>query len=158
MLLPALREEIAALGWAAPFATARLQSPFRMAIDRSFTVPGHGTVVTGSVSTGRLSVGDRLVVEPGGIDVRVRGLHNHDLEVQHVSRGQRAAINLAGMHHDQVQRGHELAAPGHLVPSRLVTCHITMLPTAAWIVLVPATGLTLLATATVGALTLALSV
>ena len=86
--------------------------------------------MTGSVSTGQISVGDRLVVEPGGIEVRVRGLHNHDHEVQQVSRGQRAAINLAGIHHEQVQRGHELAAPGHLVPSRLVTCQIAMLPSA----------------------------
>jgi selenocysteine-specific elongation factor len=115
---------------AAPVAAARLQAPFRMAIDRAFTVVGHGTVVTGSVSTGQISVGDRLLVEPGGIEVRVRGLHNHDREVQQVSRGQRAAVNLAGIHHGQLRRGHELAAPGHLVPSRWLTCQIAMLSSA----------------------------
>ncbi len=126
--LKAALRQAAAL--AAPLAIVREQAPFRMAIDRAFTVAGHGTVVTGSVSTGQTSIGDRLVVEPGGFDVRVRGLHNHDREVPRVSRGQRAAINLAGIHHDQVRRGQELAAPGHLIPSRLVTCQVAMLPSA----------------------------
>jgi selenocysteine-specific elongation factor len=120
----------AAAAQAAPAADARMRAPFRMAIDRSFTVIGHGTVVTGSVSSGRLSVGDRVVVEPDGIEVRVRGLHNHDREVQQVSRGQRAAINLAGIHHEQLRRGHELAAPGHLVPSRLLVGDVAILPSA----------------------------
>jgi selenocysteine-specific elongation factor len=129
--LDELKEALgAAAARAAPAAAARLRIPFRMAIDRSFTVAGHGTVVTGSVSTGRIAVGDRLRIEPGGVEVRVRGLHNHDRAVEHVSRGQRAAINLAGIHHDQLHRGHELAAPGHLVASRWLTCQIAMLRSA----------------------------
>ena len=108
----------------------RLQGPFRMAIDRTFTLAGHGTVVTGSVASGRVRVGDELVVEPGGIRVRVRGLHNHDRPVEELHRGQRAAINLAGIHHDEVRRGHELASPGHLVPSRLLSVRLQLLPDA----------------------------
>ncbi len=98
--------------------------PFRMAIDRSFTIAGHGTVVTGSISRGQVQVGDELEIQPGSIAVRVRGLHNHDRPANQVHRGQRAAINLAGIHHEQVERGQELATPGHLRPSRLLSASL----------------------------------
>ena len=71
-----------------------------------------------------------LTIEPGNISVRVRGLQNHDRSVEQVSRGQRAAINLAGVHHTAVTRGHELAAAGYLQPSRRVTASLKMLPSA----------------------------
>ena len=99
-------------------------SPFRMAIDRAFTITGHGTVVTGSVSSGTIQMGDELEIEPGGFAVRVRGLQNHDRPASQVHRGQRAAVNLAGIHHDRIGRGHELATPGHLRPSRLLIAAI----------------------------------
>jgi selenocysteine-specific elongation factor len=99
-------------------------APFRMAIDRAFTVAGHGTVVTGSVSSGRACLGEELSIEPGGIRVRIRGLQNHDRPAEAVWRGQRAAMNLAGVHHEQLRRGQELATPGHLRPSRLWSARI----------------------------------
>jgi len=102
--------------------------PFRMAIDRSFTIAGHGTVVTGSAASGRVRVGDELVVEPGHLAVRVRSLQNHARPVESICRGQRAAINLAGIHHEQLQRGQELASPGHLVPSRRLSVQLRVLP------------------------------
>lgn len=105
----------------------RLDGPFRMAIDRAFTIEGHGTVVTGSVSYGKCNVGDHLLIEPGNLEVRVRGLQNHDSAAESVQRGQRAAINLAGIHRDDVTRGHELISPGHLIASRLITVQIQML-------------------------------
>jgi selenocysteine-specific elongation factor len=111
-------------------AAQRISLPFRMAIDRTFTVAGHGTVVTGSVSAGRVGVGDTLVVEPGHISVRVRALHNHDREVTTVHAGQRAAMNLAGIRHDEVRRGHELTAVGEFTPSRLLTVTLSVLPAA----------------------------
>ena len=104
--------------------------PFRMAIDRTFTIAGHGTVVTGSVSSGACRIGDELVIEPGGVAVRVRGLQNHDRTVEIVHRGQRAAINLAGVHHNEIQRGRELASAGHLKSSRLLTVELKLLPAA----------------------------
>ncbi len=104
--------------------------PFRMAIDRSFTMPGHGTVVTGSVASGCATNGQTLVIQPDGVEVRVRGLRNHGREVERVCRGQRAAINLAGVHHDNVARGNELATPGHLMPSRLLTVDLSLLNSA----------------------------
>ena len=106
------------------------QGPFRMAIDRAFTVAGHGTIVTGSVSSGRVRLADELVIQPGEIPVRVRGIQNHTRNVEEVRRGQRAAINLAGVHHNQLQRGCELAARGHLSPSRLLSVSLSLLDSA----------------------------
>lgn len=108
----------------------RLRGPFRLAIDRTFTIAGHGTVVTGSVASGRVRVGDELTLEPGGVPVRIRGLQNHDRPAEEVHRGQRAAINLAGVHHDQIARGQELATPGYLRPSRLLSARLSLLPSA----------------------------
>jgi selenocysteine-specific elongation factor len=97
---------------------------FRMAIDRAFVVQGHGTVVTGSVTSGRLRTGDEVEWQPRGEKVRVRSLQNHDHAVEEVHRGMRAAINLAGVHHEQVSRGQEVATPGYLVPSRVMTVRL----------------------------------
>jgi len=129
--LDRLREELLlAAQRATPSIAAPLGVPFRMAIDRSFSVAGHGTVVTGSVASGVARLGDELTIEPGGVAVRVRGLHHHDAAVDEVRRGQRAAINLAGIHHDAVRRGQELATPGHLLPSKLLTAHVQLLADA----------------------------
>jgi selenocysteine-specific elongation factor len=95
-----------------------------MAIDRSFTVHGHGTVVTGSVTSGSVRIGEELEWLPSGQRVRVRALHNHDRPADEVTRGMRAAINLAGVSHDAVVRGQELATPGYLRPSRTMTVQL----------------------------------
>ena len=108
-----------------------IDAPFRMAIDRSFAVEGHGTVVTGSVSSGSISVGDTLEIHPAGVEARVRGLQNHDSSATTVSRGQRAAINLAGLNNANVERGHEVCDSGHLVASTILLVQIRMLPGAA---------------------------
>jgi selenocysteine-specific elongation factor len=105
-------------------------APFRMAIDRSFALAGHGTVVTGTISSGCVSVGDALAIEPGAMAVRVRGLHNHDQSVTELHRGQRGAIKLGGVHHDQITRGQELCTPGFLVPSRTLTARLRLLSDA----------------------------
>lgn len=108
-----------------------IDAPFRMAIDRVFTIAGHGTVVTGSVASGRISVGDELELQPGTVSVRVRGLQNHEHTVKEVHRGQRAAINLAGVRHDEVLRGQELALPGYLVPSKILSVELKLLSSAS---------------------------
>ena len=107
-----------------------LDSPFRLPIDRTFTMTGHGTVVTGSVVSGQAKVGDELTIQPGNVAVRIRGIQNHDVAVDSVQRGQRAAINVAGIHHEEIHRGHELTAIGHLVESQLVTCRLHLLDSA----------------------------
>jgi selenocysteine-specific elongation factor len=97
---------------------------FRLGIDRAFVVQGHGTVVTGSVTSGSLRVGDEVEWLPGGERVRVRSLQNHEQPVDEVHRGQRAALNLAGIRHEDVVRGQELATPGYLVPSKVLTVRV----------------------------------
>ncbi len=97
---------------------------FRMAIDRSFTVAGHGTVVTGTVASGTVTVGDDVEWQPAGRVLRVRGLQRHDRPVGQIGRGSRAAINLAGIHHGDVQRGQELASPGYAVATQMLTVEV----------------------------------
>jgi selenocysteine-specific elongation factor len=97
---------------------------FRMAIDRSFIVQGHGTVVTGSVTSGSVKIGEEVEWQPRGERVRVRSLQNHDKPVEEVHRGMRAAVNLAGVHHEDVIRGQEIATPGYLLPSRVLTMRL----------------------------------
>ena len=130
--LDELRTELqnAAEQTAAARGASRIHAPFRMAIDRTFTIAGHGTVVTGSVSSGTLHVGDQVVLEPGHVEVRVRGLQNHDRKADAVHAGQRAAVNIVGVHHNAVQRGQELATDGFLTPSQLMTVQLEVLPQA----------------------------
>jgi selenocysteine-specific elongation factor len=94
---------------------------FRMPIDRSFSIAGHGTVVTGSVVSGEVAVGDELEWLPEGKLVRVKGIQRHDQWVERVGRGARGALNLAGVHHDAIRRGHEVAAPGYLAATRILS-------------------------------------
>jgi selenocysteine-specific elongation factor len=106
---------------------------FRLAIDRSFVVQGHGTVVTGSVASGTIRTGDELDWHRGDGTVervRVRGLNNHGEAVSEIHRGQRAAVNLAGVPHEAVRRGQELATPGTLLPGRVLTVRLRALPSA----------------------------
>jgi selenocysteine-specific elongation factor len=97
---------------------------FRLAIDRSFVVQGHGTVVTGSVTSGSLRLGDEVEWLPSRRRVRVRSLQSHDQGVEEVHRGQRGALNLAGVDHHEVVRGQELATPGYLVPAKTMTVRL----------------------------------
>ncbi len=105
---------------------------FRLAVDRSFTAPGIGTIITGSVARGTLRVGEEVEWQPVGKSVRVRGLQSHGRDVDEVGRGQRAAVNLIGVHHSEIIRGHELATPGWLKPTRLLTVHLQLLESAPW--------------------------
>lgn len=119
----------AALEQAAAKVTLPVLHPwFRLAIDRAFIVQGHGTVVTGSVTSGALKVGDEVAWLPGGEIVRVRSMQNHDQAVLEIRRGMRAALNLAGVKHEDVERGQELATPGYLAPSTVVTVRLYNLP------------------------------
>lgn len=104
---------------------------FRMAIDRVFTIRGRGTVVTGSVQSGQVQAGDALELMPPGLPVKVREVQTHGREYGPVGRGQRAALNLTGVKHEQVRRGHELATPGFLQPSQYLDASIRLLADAA---------------------------
>ncbi|HEX4613509.1 MAG TPA: selenocysteine-specific translation elongation factor [Urbifossiella sp.] len=107
--------------------TLAADGPFRLPIDRAFVVQGHGTVVTGTALSGRVCVGDELDWHCGDGTlerVRVRGLNHHGQAVGEVGAGQRAAVNLAGVPHDRVRRGQELAAPGAVVPATVLTVRL----------------------------------
>ncbi|MGD2109289.1 MAG: selenocysteine-specific translation elongation factor [Phycisphaerae bacterium] len=110
---------------------APTQVPFRMAVDRAFTVQGRGTVVTGSILRGQVSSGDILEVKPSGEKCRVRDLQTHGATCTALARGQRAAINISGIEREQVQRGAELATPGYLQSSRIIDVKLSCLPTYA---------------------------
>src|SRR5205823_6214583 len=81
-------------------ALARAAEPasggFRLAIDRAFSLPGIGLVVTGTAAAGEVRVGDRLWLSPRGVDLRVRGVHAHNRPVELARAGERCALNLAG--------------------------------------------------------------
>lgn len=100
---------------------------FRMPIDRSFSVPGRGTVVTGTVWSGQLDVHESIEWLPEVRDVTVRDLQHHGSEVERVRYRQRAAINISSVHHRQVERGQELATAGYLRPSRRLTVELQVL-------------------------------
>ena len=84
-----------------------LKGNFRLAIDRSFTVPGAGLVVTGSVYSGQVNVGDNLILSPQGTHVRVRGIHAQNQEAGLGMVGQRCAINITGgqLNRENIHRG-----------------------------------------------------
>jgi selenocysteine-specific elongation factor len=106
------------------------EGPVRLPVDRAFTLRGIGTVVTGTLWSGEVAVGDRLVVEPGGREVRVRSVQVHDRPVERAGAGQRVALALVGVERAHVQRGHTLAAPGTLRASYRVECELRVLPGA----------------------------
>ncbi|NNM25454.1 MAG: selenocysteine-specific translation elongation factor [Phycisphaerales bacterium] len=110
----------------------RLDQPFRLCVDRSFTLAGRGTVVTGTVFSGVLRDGEEVERWPAGATVRVRGLHSHGVTCDTIAAGARAAINLQGVHHTALSRGDVLAAPGFLRPSRLLTVQLDLLEECPW--------------------------
>jgi selenocysteine-specific elongation factor len=112
--------------------THRAGEFFRMAVDRSFALAGHGTVVTGSVWSGTVGVGEEVEQLPTGARVRIRGIQNHEQPADSVERGMRAAINLTGVHHTEIIRGHEIATPGYLRPSQVFTVRLHVLPSSPW--------------------------
>lgn len=105
-------------GLNSPASTTR--GSFRLAVDRCFTVAGAGTVVTGTVFSGRVTVGDKLLLSPSGRLVRVRGIHAQNRAAETGLIGQRCALNLADVEKQQVQRGDWVLAPDlHLPTTRL---------------------------------------
>jgi selenocysteine-specific elongation factor len=92
----------------------------RIDIDRSFTIRGAGTVVTGTLTGGTLSVGDEVVIHPSGITARVRSLQTHRRPVQVARPVSRVAANLAATSREEVARGDVLARPGQWRPTSLL--------------------------------------
>ncbi len=95
-------------------------------VDRAFTVTGIGTVVTGTLWSGTLHVGDALRLLPGDRAVRVRGLQVHDQPQTEARAGQRVAVNLAGLRARDVARGDALASPGRVTETSVLDCRLTL--------------------------------
>lgn len=103
----------------------------RLPIDRVFTIAGFGTVVTGTLSDGRLRAGDDVEILPQGVRGRVRGLQTHKRKEDTAVPGSRTAVNVSGVNLEQIQRGNVLAIPGRYRPTQRMDVRFRLLPDAS---------------------------
>ena len=95
-------------------------SLFRLPIDRVFTMKGFGTVITGTLVSGKINVGETIMVYPTGITSKVRGIQVHNQSAESAEAGMRTAINFQGLDKTAVQRGEVLSTPDALIASYMV--------------------------------------
>jgi selenocysteine-specific elongation factor len=98
----------------------------RLPIDRVFTMSGFGTVVTGTLIDGQLSVGQEVEIVPHRLKSRLRGLQSHKTKVETVAPGTRVAANLSGIATAQLERGDVMTTPGWLVPTTAVDVNVRL--------------------------------
>ena len=103
---------------------------FRLPVDRSFSVKGFGTVVTGTVISGSVQKGDSVEILPGGIEAKIRGIQQHNEETTGAKLGERAALNLSGVSTEDVIRGSHIAAKNYLNPTMIFEANLNLLGTA----------------------------
>lgn len=103
---------------------------FRLPADRVFTLPGRGTIVTGTAVAGTVRVGDTLDLMPCGKTVRVRSIHAQARPSETAHAGQRCALNLAGIETDAIARGDWLADPRTFTPTTRIDVKLRVLPHA----------------------------
>ena len=120
--IPELRQALKELVQKA--AEKNMRTPFRLPIDRVFSVDGFGTVVTGTLIEGSVSNGDMAEILPGGVQARVRNLQVHDRDVETAYAGQRVAINLAGVKKADLGRGDVIARPGSVRTSLMLDARL----------------------------------
>jgi selenocysteine-specific elongation factor len=99
----------------------------RLPVDRVFTIPGFGTVVTGTLMDGSLMAGAEVEIMPGGLRGRVRGLQTHKRKAERAVPGSRTAVNLAGLDVEQVRRGDVVVAPGAYQATRRLDVRFRLL-------------------------------
>lgn len=102
----------------------------RLPVDRSFTVGGFGTVVTGTLIDGSLHLGQEVEVLPQGLRARIRGLQTHKQREEQALPGTRVAVNLSGVHHSQITRGNVVTVPDMLTPTTLIDVNLSIVRTA----------------------------
>jgi selenocysteine-specific elongation factor len=105
------------------------ESRFRLAVDRCFTLAGLGTAVTGTVLSGRVRTGDRILVSPSGLEARVRSIHAQNQPVEQGEAGQRCALVLSGQHinREAVQRGDVVLDPALHAPTSRIDASLRVL-------------------------------
>ena len=113
--LEALRQAIRAQS--RELAPRRRQDLFRLPVDRVFTLRGHGTVVTGTLISGKAKPGDDVELLPSRRLSRIRSIQTHGTDVEEATPGHRTSINLAGLDVEDIHRGDVIARPGTLFPS-----------------------------------------
>ncbi len=101
--------------------------PFRLPVDRVFTMKGFGVVVTGTAISGTVGVGDPLMVYPAGLATRARTLQVHGESRERGEAGHRTAVSLQGLEKDQLHRGDVVATPGCLSPTYVIDADFTYL-------------------------------
>ncbi|HZO34323.1 MAG TPA: selenocysteine-specific translation elongation factor, partial [Gaiellaceae bacterium] len=95
-----------------PVVERDASSSTRLWVDRVFSLPGAGTIATGTLWSGKIEPGDLLRVEPRGRVARVRTVHVHDAQVERAAAGQRVAVNLPSLRRGEIARGDALVEPG----------------------------------------------
>ena len=93
---------------------------FRLPVDRVFTMKGFGTVITGTLISGTVHLGDPVMIYPSGITSKVRGIQVHNASVEQAVSGMRTAINFQGLEKASINRGDVLSSPNALSPSFMV--------------------------------------
>ena len=99
----------------------------RLPIDRVFTMSGFGTVVTGTLIDGHLSIGDEIQILPSGLTGRIRGLQTHKKKEEQAMPGSRTAVNISGISTEQIQHGEVLVHPNQYLPTRRVDARFRLL-------------------------------
>lgn len=115
---------------AAALVPARHSDVFRLPVDRVFTMKGHGTVVTGTVVSGAVQVGQDAVFMPSALPTRIRNVQNHGHSASGAQAGQRCAVNVQGLDVEDIERGQVLAHPGTLFPAKRWMVRLTCLSSA----------------------------
>ena len=111
----------------ASLAPVRSQDLFRLPVDRVFTLRGHGTVVTGTMIAGSVSVGDTVELYPSGLFSKVRGLQSHGSATEKALAGRRTAVNLPDLAVEDIHKGEVLSHPDTLFPSQRWVLELTCL-------------------------------
>lgn len=126
--LTALRQAIDLLGETMPQRDEL--APLYMPLDRIFSISGFGTVVTGTLLTGRVKAGQIVEILPPGRELRVRGIQVHGGMVDEAAAGQRVAVNVPGLERGEMGRGSVMAAPGYCRLTRFCDARLRLLPGA----------------------------
>lgn len=109
-------------------AERNTSAPFRLPVDRVFSVTGFGTVVTGTLTEGVIREGQEAILYPNGQETRIRKIQVHGENMEQAYAGQRVALNLANLKKTDICRGDVLAAPGSLRETWMIDAQIELLP------------------------------
>jgi selenocysteine-specific elongation factor len=126
--LDELRAALDRVAEATPSRVVDAHAPARLHVDRSFTLKGIGTVVTGTLWSGSLAAGDHVTLLPAGEHARIRSVQVHDEPVERAAAGQRVAVNLVGVRRDEIGRGDVLVRGQEIEPAYILDARLLLEP------------------------------